>query len=143
MLIEKNSKSFVKTTLFHQGLLIMRDYLIVPYYDNLFGLLCSNLQLFKENKLEESSELQFIILAIGMCGFSKYRSIRLEKNENDIFHFKSINKETNQKAEIEYENEFFLKNFTTRMIRHLQAEYRIKSTEMMQFSSSEYVNKAL
>ena len=42
-LIEKNSKSFGKSSLFHQGLLKMRDHIILFNYENLFSLITQNL----------------------------------------------------------------------------------------------------
>ena len=143
MVIQKNSKEYSKTTLFFQGLNILREVIIQYLYDTLFNLIVENIELFQNKKLKSYSELQYLINLIGSCGYTKYKSIKLENNEYSEYQFISIAKETQQKSEVEYETDFFKKKFTNSMVKYLQTKYRKISNDMSQLSTPEYVQRSL
>lgn len=58
-----------------------------------------------------------------MCGFTKYFSVKLDKNDLGFFSFVSVTKETNEQAEDVYETDYFLRRFTNEYVRYLKSKY--------------------
>ena len=50
MVIEKHSKEYVKTSLYHQGLTILKNEIIIPLYDTLFDLFYDVLEMYKKGQ---------------------------------------------------------------------------------------------
>ena len=99
--------------------------------------------MYQAGRLKVYNQLQYLIQLVGACGYTKYKSIKLDYNYYLEYQFVSISKETQQKGQIEYETDFFKKNFTNKMVEYLEKKYKKIADEMIKLSTSEYVQKTL
>lgn len=77
MAIERYSLQVKGTTLYFEGLSILKSSLIEPIYDDLLQAILDSLEAYKCSHLSSISELQEIIWIIGTVGLKKFKEIKL------------------------------------------------------------------
>lgn len=82
--------------------------------------------MFKNDQLKSFEPLQGIIRTIGVCGFSKFRYVKIKhfKDHGGRFDFTSENNETHENVENPFDTDFFKKNLTNPLVARLQNHYR-------------------
>ncbi len=77
MVIEKYSLHVKGTSLYFEGLTILRTHLIEPIYEELLMAILNCLELYKTNHLTSTTDLNEIITVVGTVGLRKYTYVKL------------------------------------------------------------------